>query len=106
MNTVVVLEAGMGALSLGFKQAGFQVTAAFEKNERAAAIYERNMKDQIDRRGLLELSPEEIPEADVIAADLTSAELFKRRESSQPKGSGISSHPLDKMYEIIRKNTP
>lgn len=106
MNTVVVLEAGMGALSLGFKQAGFQVTAAFEKNERAAAIYERNMKDQIDRRGLLELSPEEIPEADVIAADLTSAELFKRKESSQPKGSGISSHPLDKMYEIIRKNTP
>ena len=106
MNTVVVLEAGIGALSLGFKQAGFRVTAAFEKDKRSVDIYECNMKDQIYRRSLQELSPGEIPEADVIAADLTSAKLFRNRTDDGTKESGISNSSLEKMYEIMKQNAP
>ena len=35
MSTVAVIEAGIGALSLGFKEAGYQVVAAFEEDKKA-----------------------------------------------------------------------
>lgn len=105
-NTVVVLEAGIGALSLGFEQAGFQVTAAFEENRKSIDIYERNFNDKIYERGLQELSLQEIPKADVIAADLMSVLSFKKGTEERSETSHINGRYFDKMCEIIRENAP
>ena len=104
VNTVVVLEAGIGALSLGFWQAGFQVTAAFEKNKKSIDIYKRNLNDKIYERDLQELSPQEIPRADVIAADLTGMPTFKA--ASGYLRDNTKSMYWKKVYEILKINAP
>lgn len=105
VNTVVVLEAGIGALSLGFWQAGFQVTAAFEKNKKSIDIYKRNLNDEIYERDLSELSLQEVPKADVIAADLTGMPVFKAAASGYLRDNTKSMY-LKKVYEILKINVP
>ena len=70
INTVAVIEAGIGAISLGFMEAGFQVKEIFAKDRKAINIHKKNIESKIYERGLLELLPEEIPDVDVIAIDL------------------------------------
>lgn len=106
INTVAVLEAGIGALSLGFKQAGFQVKAAFEKNKRSVDIYKRNHNDEIYERDLQELSPKEIPGTDVIAADLTNMPIFKAAGGVRSGESLRKGMYLEKVYEIMKINAP
>ena len=64
-NTVIVIESGIGGMALGFQKAGFNVAAAFEEDKNASDVY------KVYRYSLLELQPEDVPDADVIAADLT-----------------------------------
>ena len=61
LNTVAVIEAGIGAVSLGFAEAGFQVTDVFIKDKKAVDIYKNNINGRIHECGLMELLPEEIP---------------------------------------------
>lgn len=70
-DTVTVIESGMGGMALGFKEAGFNVAAAFEKDKNASDIYKKNISHEIYGYSLLELRPEDVPDADVVAADLT-----------------------------------
>ena len=70
-NTVIVIESGIGGMALGFQKAGFNVAAAFEKDKNASDVYKENINQKIYRYSLLELQPEDVPDADVIAADLT-----------------------------------
>lgn len=69
-NSVVILNAGIGALSMGFERAGFQVTAAYEKDKKAVEIYNINRNDNLSEAALLELVPESLPDADVIVVDI------------------------------------
>ena len=39
INTVAVIEAGIGAISLGFMEAGFQVKEIFAKDRKAINIH-------------------------------------------------------------------
>lgn len=60
INTVVVIEEGIGAVSLGFAAAGFQVTDVFIKDKKSVDIYKKNIETRIYESGLMELSPKEI----------------------------------------------
>lgn len=55
--------AGAGGLDLGFKQAGFSVPYANEYDKTIWETYEKNFpKTKLDRRSILEVSPEDIPD--------------------------------------------
>lgn len=69
-NTVAIIEAGIGAMSLGFIEAGFQIKEIFVKDRKAIEIHRKNIGGKICERGLMELMPEEISDVDVIAIDL------------------------------------
>ena len=45
--TAAVINAGIGDLSLGLQMAGFQIAVAFEPDERAAAIHQTNLHNEI-----------------------------------------------------------
>ena len=107
MNTVVVLEAGIGGLSLGFTKAGFQIVAAFEKDKKSVAVYKRNVNSNIYEYGLLDLPLEKIPEADVIVGNLMRIPAFKTvHERNRLKEFCISDMYLDKVCEILREKKP
>ena len=55
--------AGAGGLDLGFKNAGFSVPYANEYDKSIWATYEHNFpKTHLDKRSIVEISPEDIPE--------------------------------------------
>lgn len=103
LNTVAVIEAGIGAVSLGFVEAGFQVTDVFVKEKKAVEIYKKNIEGRVYEIGLMELLPEEIPDVDVIAIDLMRILPYKRdrRDKSQ-----YNKEPLKKIEDIIRWKRP
>lgn len=67
INTVAVIEEGIGAVSLGFAAAGFQVTDVFIKDKKAVDILCNNIETRIHESSLMELSPKEIADVDIIA---------------------------------------
>ena len=48
-NKVIILGAGIGAMTIGFEKAGCKVVAAYEKDEKAIKLYETNIKGRIYR---------------------------------------------------------
>lgn len=42
-NTVAIIEAGIGAMSLGFVEAGFQIKEIFVKDRKAIEIHRKNI---------------------------------------------------------------
>lgn len=84
-NTVAIIEAGIGAMSLGFVEAGFQIKEIFVKDRKAIEIHRKNIGGKICERGLIELMPEEISDVDVIAIDLM--QVFTSKNSGK---SGVS----------------
>ncbi len=105
MSTVAVIEAGIGALSLGFKEAGYQVVAAFEEDKKAVEAYRRNL-NEIYECSLLELLPEDIPDTDVIAIDLMKASPFKKEGLRQEKEDPFGIRALMKIQKIIDIKRP
>ena len=47
-NTVAIIEAGIGAMSLGFVEAGFEVKEIFVKDRKAIEIHRKNMRKGFD----------------------------------------------------------
>ena len=69
MYSVVSLFAGIGGICLGFKQAGFDVIWANEKDHAACLTYRYNFGNNYLVEGDIREIPEEsIPHADVLAA--------------------------------------
>ena len=46
-NTVAIIEAGIGAMSLGFVEAGFQIKEFFVKYRKAIEIHRKNIGGKI-----------------------------------------------------------
>ena len=44
-NKVIILGAGIGAMTMGFENAGCSVVAAYEKDRRAIELYKKNISD-------------------------------------------------------------
>lgn len=106
MHTVVIIEAGIGALSLGFAEAGFQVTEAYEKDTKAIDTYKKNIDGKIYECGLLELRSEEITDADVIAIDLMKMPSLRSNGQGTLKASPTTWEYLKKTWEIIKGKQP
>jgi len=64
---VVSFFAGAGGLDLGFQKAGFNVVWANEFDKEIWETYEKNHQyTKLDKRNLVEISPDEVPECDGI----------------------------------------
>ena len=64
---IVSFFAGAGGLDLGFEQAGFSVVWANEYDKEIWETYEKNHKNtQLDRRSIVNIKEEEVPECDGI----------------------------------------
>ena len=66
--TAAVINAGIGDLSLGLQMAGFQIAVAFEPDERAAAIHQTNLHNEIIPLSLEQIEPGMLPNVDLWAA--------------------------------------
>ena len=66
--TATVINAGIGDLSLGLQMAGFQIAVAFEPDERAAAIHQTNLHNEIIPLSLEQIEPGMLPNVDLLAA--------------------------------------
>ncbi len=106
INTVAIIEAGIGAMSLGFVEAGFQVKEVFIKDRKAIEIYRKNIGGKICERGLLELLPEEISDVDVIAIDLMQMLIPKISVRSVLEPNQFDEEPLKKTMDIIKWKRP
>ena len=42
-NTVVIFNAGIGALTLGFQNAGYEILKAYEPDRKVIEIYQKNI---------------------------------------------------------------
>lgn len=47
-NKVLILGAGIGAMTIGFENAGCSVDGAYEKDKRAIGLYEKNVNKEAD----------------------------------------------------------
>lgn len=64
---LVSLFSGCGGLDLGFEKAGFSRAWANDFDADAQAIYALNL-GEIDKRNILDISEDEIPDGDILAA--------------------------------------
>lgn len=106
INTVAIIEAGIGAMSLGFVEAGFQVKEVFIKDRKAIEIHRKNIEGKIYEIGLLDLLPEEISDVDVIAIDLMQMLTFKSGGRSVLEPLRFNEEALKKTVNIIMWKRP
>ena len=69
-NKVIILGAGIGAMTMGFENAGCSVVAAYERDRRAIELYKKNISGEInelDQLGTNNL--EDVPDIDILACD-------------------------------------
>lgn len=70
-NTVVIFNAGIGALTLGFKNAGYEILKAYEPDRKVTEIYQENISQNVTVCSLSSIDPATVPDSDVWAFDLT-----------------------------------
>lgn len=76
-NRVVILGAGIGAMAMGFENAGCKIVAAYEHDRRARELYKNNAKDRTYKIGKLDYNNfEEIPDMDIFACNLYRERAF------------------------------
>ena len=66
-KTIASLFSGCGGMDLGFKKAGFNIVYANDFDSDAQAVYSMNI-GEIDRRDILSVSENEIPDGDILTA--------------------------------------
>ena len=64
---LISLFSGCGGMDLGFKKAGFNIVYANDFDSDAQAVYSMNI-GEIDRRDILSVSENEIPDGDILTA--------------------------------------
>lgn len=70
-NTVVIFNAGIGALTLGFQNAGYEILKAYEPDRKVIEIYQENISQNVTACSLSSIDPVTVPDSDVWAFDLT-----------------------------------
>lgn len=73
-NTVVIFNAGIGALTLGFKNAGYEILKAYEPDRKVTEIYQENISQNVTACSLSSIDPATVPDSNVWAFGLTQSE--------------------------------
>lgn len=69
-NKVIILGAGIGAMTMGFENASCSVVAAYERDRRAIELYKKNISGEINELDQLGTSNlEDVPDIDILACD-------------------------------------
>lgn len=69
-NKVIILGAGIGAMTIGFENAGCRVVAAYEEDRKAMELYRMNINGDVeDLNHFFISSPESIPDTDILVCD-------------------------------------
>ena len=61
---VISLFSGCGGLDYGFKDAGFHIVFSNDNNPKLKETYEKNLKHKLDLKSIVEISSDDLPEAD------------------------------------------
>ena len=70
-NTVVIFNAGIGALTLGFQNAGYEILNAYQPDRKVIERYPENISQNVTACSLSSIDPATVPDIDVWAFDLT-----------------------------------
>lgn len=98
MYSVVSLFAGIGGICLGFKQAGFEIIWANEKDRSACLTYRHNFgNDYLIEGDIRNISEAHIPHADILAAGFPCQSF-----SAAGAGRGFSDPRGTLFFEVIR----
>ena len=98
MYSVVSLFAGIGGICLGFKQAGFDIIWANEKDHAACLTYVRNFgSDYLVESDIRKIPEDRIPHADVLAAGFPCQSF-----SAAGAGRGFADPRGTLFFEVIR----
>ena len=62
------LFAGIGGIDLAFKQAGFNILWAIEKDEKCAQTYRHNFRERLIVTDIRDVSPCQLPHVDILLA--------------------------------------
>lgn len=79
-NTVVIFNAGIGALTLGFQNAGYEILKAYEPDRKVTEIYQENISQNVTACSLSSIDPATVPDSNVWAFGLTQSkeeEVFR-----------------------------
>lgn len=69
-NKVIILGAGIGAMTIGFENAGCRVVAAYEEDRKAIELYRMNINGDVeDLNYFFVSSSESIPDTDILVCD-------------------------------------
>ena len=102
-NTVVVFNAGIGAMALAFQNAGYRIVKAYEKEEKSAAVYRKNISGDLSVCKISFIDRDAVPESDVWAVDLTRVGTV---EDIHKDRSFEGIEEIRGMMEIIRGKFP
>lgn len=98
MYSVVSLFAGIGGICLGFKQAGFEIIWANEKDHAACLTYRHNFgSDYLEEGDIRDISETYIPHADILAAGFPCQSF-----SAAGAGRGFADPRGTLFFEVIR----
>ncbi|WP_316630255.1 hypothetical protein [uncultured Ruminococcus sp.] len=93
MNTAVVINSGLGSLTMGIEKAGYQVIAAYETDPKARSVHERNINAPIFDR---------IPTREEYGAWEEPALLAARIHIKQPSGNALrSERPIQQEMQML-----
>ena len=90
--TAAVINARIGDLSLGLQMAGFHIAVAFESDDRAAAIHQTNLHNEIIPLSLEQIEPGMLPNVDLLAARI---KLSSRNSTVQDQAASNLLHLLE-----------
>lgn len=101
MKTAIVINAGLGALSLGIEQAGYQVIAAYETDKKAVSLHKQNLNIPIFDR-----FPKEDDYKECFELDLLATRIHIQLPSRISPQSGYSIHEELQLLELLNGYLP
>lgn len=96
--TAVVINAGLGDLTIGLRRAGFHVLAAYDSDEKAVEIHRANIDTNINCISYDQISADQLSSADLLAAH-----LYQQTPSAD---DSINDCSLEKIFELLNTTRP
>ncbi|MEY9096514.1 DNA cytosine methyltransferase [Paenibacillus sp. RC84] len=100
--TVVSFFAGAGGMDYGFSEAGYKILCGVNRNTDCCETHRNWSNATVINTNLLEINIEDIPQADIILASLTSVSFSKANPSKQHS----KLYEEEKIFQVITHCKP